>query len=85
MLGHGPSPRAWVLKALTRTGKRGVSVEDATPLRALGLDSLGLMVLFAEFCQSYAIDMQSVDPSAVAVVTVKDLVGAAESLAARAR
>ncbi|MFO0562397.1 MAG: acyl carrier protein [Polyangiales bacterium] len=73
-----------MLKALARAAKRSVSVDDTTPIRALGLDSLGLMVLFADFCQSYAIDMQAVDPGAVAVVTVGDLVGAAEALAARA-
>lgn len=84
MFGKRPAPRAWVLKALARAAKPGaVALEDATPIRALGVDSLGLMVLVADFCQSYAIDMKTVDPDSIAVQTVGDLVGAAEALAGR--
>ena len=81
MFGKKPEPRAWVLKALARAAKPTSALEDATPIRALGVDSLGLTVLFAEFCESYSIDVETFDPSAVVVHTVGDLVTAAEKLA----
>jgi acyl carrier protein len=82
MFGRKPDPRTWVLDALERMvgpEHAHVPIDEATVLRGIGINSLGLMVLLAEFCERYDIDMATATPDE-GVSTVGDLIRAARNL-----
>ena len=66
MFRQKPDPRAWVFGSLHRImppEHRGTAIHDGMDLRAVGVDSLGLMVLMAEFCDQHDVRMETIDIS----------------------
>jgi acyl carrier protein len=75
--------RTFVLQALAQVvppERRHATITEQTDLRSIGIDSLGLMVLLADLCRIFGVDLESVDPSGIDVTDVADLIEAAEHI-----